>query len=487
MGKRRRSLQSDFEEPETVAGDSNCHPVKFWARHQVWPPKFAEKGSIMRDQNLRKRLSSYDYTHGTREGQNPQWWSLAYEIEMIKYNMVMSLFHNQTTISEKSKQLCADLLSARYELPKDSLFEDDLDMAVFRGARARNEARVNRDITPLLVPSAEILHIRNITNLEHVIEEISTEWTQCSVIYGPRPKSDYVAGLASSAFTPDELLKLKLNHTADCPSYVTDCLYFPFLICEVNTAAGIVADAERQAMHNGSIAARAIVRLYEKVSRAKELNREILVLSRSHDASEVRLHGHYALIEDEKTTFFRHRIYSSDFTLFEGKDRWKAHHFTRKVYDDFYHEHLQRIRSALSQLDRLPSFSFISDPNIDSDAEGLDSQDPITSAPSSQNFGGSIKPSLPSTVRVQQENDRLNQQLDKLLKRQEKQQQELQQELQQMQQQKQQENDRLSQQNDRLSQQLDKLLKQLEKQQEEQRQTQQQTRHQTQQEDVRPS
>ena len=103
VGKRRRSLQPDFEEPKTVAGDSNCHPVKFWARHQVWPPKFAEKGSIMSKQNLRKRLSSYDYTQGIREGQNPKWWSLAHEREMVKYNMVMNLFHDQTSISDNSK------------------------------------------------------------------------------------------------------------------------------------------------------------------------------------------------------------------------------------------------------------------------------------------------------------------------------------------------------------------------------------------------
>ena len=435
----------------------------------------------MSEQNPRKRSGSSSYTKGVREGQNPRSWSLAHEREMVKYNMVMDLFQNKTTISDKSKQLCTDLLKARYELPKDSLFEDDVYMAVFRGARARNEARLARDITPLIVPSAELLHICNVTNLEHVIEEIGTEWTQCSVIYGPRPNSDYVAGLASSAFTPDELLKLKLNHTADCPSYVTDCLYFPFLICEVKSAARTVAEAERQAMHSGSIAARAIVRLYQKVSRAKELDREILVLSISHDPSTVRIHGHYALIENEKTTYFRHLIYSFDFTLFEGRDRWTAYHFTRKVYDDFYREHLERIRSALSQLDRRHSIAPPSDPNISSDVEGPDFRCLATSAPSSQCVGGFIKPSLPSTIIVQQEEDRLSQQLEKLLKQQEEQQQ-IQQRMQdqmqqtidalreqmlQQQRQQQEQQDQMQQENDALREQM---LQQQRQQQEQQRQ-----------------
>ncbi|MCJ1356468.1 MAG: hypothetical protein MMC33_006463 [Icmadophila ericetorum] len=149
-GKRRRSLQSDSEEPKTVAKDGNCHPVEFWARHQVWPPKSAEKDSNMSEQSPKKRSFSSSCAQGVREGQNPRSWSLAHEREMVKYHMVVDLFQNQTTISDNSKQLCTDLLSARYELPKDSLFEDDIYMAVFREARARNETRINRDITPLI-------------------------------------------------------------------------------------------------------------------------------------------------------------------------------------------------------------------------------------------------------------------------------------------------------------------------------------------------
>ena len=81
----------------------------------------------------------------------------------------MDIFQNQTTISDDSKQLCTDFLSARYVLPKDILFDDKIFEEVFRRARIRNEARLNRDIISLIVPSAELLHIRNMANLEHVI------------------------------------------------------------------------------------------------------------------------------------------------------------------------------------------------------------------------------------------------------------------------------------------------------------------------------
>ena len=471
--KQRPPLLPEFKEPETVPKDSNCYPVEFWAKHQIWPPKFAEKDPNMSEQNPKKRSSSSSYTQGVKDGQNPRPHTAAHERDMVKYDMIMDIFQNQTTISDDSKQLCADFLSARYALPKDTLFEDKTFEAVFRRARTRNEARLNRDITPLIVPSAELLYIRNIANLEHVIEELDAEWNYCSVIFGPKPKPDYVAGLASSAFNFQENLKLQLYHTVDYPARVTDCLYFPFLICEVKSADKTVMEAERQAMHSGSIATRAIIRLYEKVSRAEELNRKILVFSISHDPSAVKIYGHYALIEEDgKTTFFRHLIRSFDFTELNGKERWTAYHFTRKIYDNFYRKHVDRIRSALSQLDSHRPVSLTSNPSFNSNAEGPDSQGLVASAPSSQSEArGFKKPSLPSTSMLQGQNDRLFEQM----RQQQEQISKLQDLLLQQKDEEKHADVELRRENDRLHEQISMLLRQ---QQEQQRQQQEQQRQQ---------
>ena len=46
-------------------------------------------------------------------------------------------------------------------------------------------------------------------------------------------------------------------------------------------------------------AVRGVVELYRAVKREKELHREILAFSISHDHRSVRIYGHYAIIEEE--------------------------------------------------------------------------------------------------------------------------------------------------------------------------------------------
>lgn len=62
-------------------------------------------------------------------------------------------------ITDESKKLCRELLEESQPVPQDSLFRDDLFASTCRAVQVRNEARVLRDITPLLVPSAENLAI----------------------------------------------------------------------------------------------------------------------------------------------------------------------------------------------------------------------------------------------------------------------------------------------------------------------------------------
>jgi hypothetical protein len=55
-------------------------------------------------------------------------------------------------------------------------------------------------------------------------------------------------------------------------------MYFPFLTCEVKCGA-----AGRQNAHSMTLAVRGVVELFRLVGREKELHREILAFSISHD------------------------------------------------------------------------------------------------------------------------------------------------------------------------------------------------------------
>jgi hypothetical protein len=66
----------------------------------------------------------------------------------------------------------------------------------------------------------------------------------------------------------------------------------------------------------------------------------------------------------------------------------------------------EKVTSAIAQLPDPSSESFTSDISVDTDLEGADSQETATSTPSSQDIAGFMKPLLPPTVILQQENDR---------------------------------------------------------------------------------
>lgn len=127
-------------------------------------------------------------------------------------------------------------------------------------------------------------------------------------------------------------------------------MYFPFFTCEVKCGAAALDIADRQNAHSMTVAVRGVVELYRAVKREKELHREILAFSISHDHSSVRIYGHYAVIDGDKTTFYRHPIHKFDFTALDGKDKWTAYKFTKNIYDVWMPTHLKRICSVIDQV-----------------------------------------------------------------------------------------------------------------------------------------
>jgi len=113
----------------------------------------------------------------------------------------------------------------------------------------------------------------------------------------------------------------------------TYSMYFPFLTCEIKCGAAALDVADRQNAHSMTMAVRGIVELFKLGKRKKELHREILAFLISHDHSTVRIYSHYALIDRNKTIFYRHSIKKFDFTSKEGRDKWTSYKFTKNVYN----------------------------------------------------------------------------------------------------------------------------------------------------------
>jgi hypothetical protein len=132
------------------------------------------------------------------------------------------------------------------------------------------------------------------------------------------------------------------------------------------------------------------------------------------------VYGHFARVEDDKITFFRHRIYEANFAadLAEAAeateadeadeaddatsaktyaDFWKAYKIIRGTYRLFFPKHRERIASAVSKLRDRALESFTSQLELGGGVEGASSQ-------GTERFK---KPSLPPSSKIQQQNDKL--------------------------------------------------------------------------------
>jgi hypothetical protein len=70
-------------------------------------------------------------------------------------------------------------------------------------------------------------------------------------------------------------------------------MHFPFLTCEVECGDGLDV-ADRHNAYAQSVILRSLYWIYRLVGSEKELHREIIEFSISHNVEDVRIWGHYA-------------------------------------------------------------------------------------------------------------------------------------------------------------------------------------------------
>ncbi|KAK5093245.1 hypothetical protein LTR70_004888 [Exophiala xenobiotica] len=357
----------------------------------------------------KKRPSSSSYTQSYKDGEVPKAHSAASEKVLAGHGVHINELQGLSHVQEESKSYCKHLLQSTYPEPQYTAFPLSQFLSVWQRVQNRNEARICRDLTPLLVPSPELLSICGQQELEHVVEDIDTEWTRCKTLGGPRPKPDLAVGIAASAFGEEELAKLQ-NHTAfERATLFTDNLYFPFLLCEAKSADVGISVADRQNMHSSSMAVNAIVQLCRAADEAQvvDLSGRILVFSVSHDNERVKLYGHFAIIDGEKMAFYRYPVASFVLNFEESQGRKRTHDFVREIYHSFYPAHLKRIRDALAAMDDPRNVAMTSGVSMDEN----ESQELDPSARSSQETAGFKKPGTPASKKQKGELALLRQQL----------------------------------------------------------------------------
>ncbi|KAL9042746.1 MAG: hypothetical protein Q9214_003693 [Letrouitia sp. 1 TL-2023] len=336
---RRDWLQEYFTEEPFREMQALTHPHQFFAR----PP-------LSRKESQSLNTTSDQPSQG---GKSSQYKSPEYEIRLEQKGSYMRKF--PLGITDISRELCRTLLENEQSIPQNTLFRDDLFNETCESVRTRNEAMIVRDITPLICPSAQVLRIHGADHLDLLYESVNEAWNNMNTYEGTLPQPDYSVGFGRSAFTKEQLDKLK--PFVGEPGYkvityfmATTRMYFPFFTCEVKCGAAALDFADRQNAQSMSVALRALIVLFRYVKREKELDRKILAFSISHDHTAVRIYGHYPVIEGDKTTFYRHPIHDFGFTALDGKEKWTAYKFTKNVYDHYMPKLHELICSGIDDL-----------------------------------------------------------------------------------------------------------------------------------------
>ncbi|KAF2790773.1 hypothetical protein K505DRAFT_351755 [Melanomma pulvis-pyrius CBS 109.77] len=255
-------------------------------------------------------------------------------------------------ITDASKALYEDLLERVCTTPKGTLFDDHVFDKACQNVQDKNEPRIILDFARLLAPSPESLAAFGATDLDILVESVNAGWNNSIPITSPRPQPDFAVGFRETVFSDDQLCKIQpLLGDFSSLSYfrATYDMFFPFLTSEVKSGAIGLDLADRQNAHSMTLAVRGIVGLFKLGNREKELDRELLTFSISHNHREVRLYGYYPVFEGSKTKIHRHPIHAFDITALNGKERWTTYKFTVAVY--YYSlTLLKRIRSLVDDL-----------------------------------------------------------------------------------------------------------------------------------------
>ncbi|KAK4616971.1 hypothetical protein CLAFUW4_09820 [Fulvia fulva] len=356
--------------------DSNCRtqrvseqdPIEFWARTGQWLKGFSQmSGSEIDGANKRRRSSTPSYSSRARDGSVPPAYTAAYEEELRRYGIMFNDLTTKDSVTTQSKEMCQALLDVHDLTPAYNSCSEETYIRLFQRASKCGEERIRRDLTPHIVPSAELLYVVDRdAALQNVREELSGDWTRCGLLGGTQLRPDYAYGLSSATFSEEERSKLENYTSINNPTKFTDSMYFPFLLCEAKCGKKNINDADRQNVHSASIAVNAIIQLCRVTGEfhAQRLSGQILVFSISHDNERVKIYGHFPLIRDGCITF--HRYYVHDYSLdgHGGRDRNTGTNFTRAVYRTFYPQHLRRIQEAVARLPDPRHSSMISEASV---------------------------------------------------------------------------------------------------------------------------
>ncbi|KAI4090479.1 MAG: hypothetical protein LQ344_004703 [Seirophora lacunosa] len=198
--KRARPLPPDRFPEQTFGqegvssiGASQRSYIQHWAEERHWPEAYFHQDAMIHLLARKKSTPSLgckqlvegastttttSSNHTTREEKTAPYANRSYHVLLeVQGNSYMREY--ELDIESKSQDLCRKLLEMKQPTPKDTLFRDDVFRITCNRLQGKNEARIKKDLLPLIVPSAESLATLGAEHLDIVVESVDEGWDYC--------------------------------------------------------------------------------------------------------------------------------------------------------------------------------------------------------------------------------------------------------------------------------------------------------------------
>jgi len=355
------------------------------------------------------------YSQSRKDGNVPEQYTKSYEKYIFTQGLDMNYIKGRELVSPDSKAACQDLRKMERVAISPTVYSEDKILQVVDLCQNANEAMVSRDVTTLILPPIKALHLTDeAKRFKDFTDQVRAQWHETWVLAGPRPEPDLAVGFLHSVFTVSENEKLTNYTSFENLTRPTDEMCFPFLMCEIKCGNRGLDYADRQNMHSCSVAVKALLKLEQKADQYREdkqfesLLGQILVYSISHDQNDARVWGHYALVEGEKWTYYRHHVGKFDIAH-EERDLLALYNFARNVLTVYAPKLLKRVQKAVAALPTSSTLSFSAGTMSLEDDSQQGSQQPSQG----RDAEGFATPVLPACI--QNLFDEQKDQMDKLL------------------------------------------------------------------------
>ena len=268
----------------------------------------------------------------------------------------------------EDQQMLDAMVQAATEPLENPPHSDKWFATTWKDVKFANEAKVIKDLSPLLVPSIA-LRAKEETRYEQLMlsESVNETWIQSwPMLKNKQPQPDYAVGFARSAFSESQLWKLSPFIAIQANGYVsrfqaTTTMYFPFMTCEVKSWKAPLNIADHQNAYSMTVAINGIYKLFQKVQQERKILGQILAFSFSHDHETIKVYGHYMQQQHGKAACFRYPLAFWSFTSPTHKPKWCAYALTNAIYLEFAPALLTLIGNAVDLLPEVaPRSSFVS-------------------------------------------------------------------------------------------------------------------------------